>query len=310
MSIRNFFLGRTAIFIIVLLIIAVITAFFGLNSYIYKEKQASTSSGYKDAEYVIEGTKVKLTNGLSEVEIASGSVSKVVTRYFGNEVLIDLNSDKREDVVFLLTEESGGSGVFFYVVAALNTGGGYVGSEAYFLGDRIAPQTTERREDGTIVVNYADRAKDQSFSVSPSEGKSVRLKLNVDTMKFEKVGNVSEGEINQPQLSLTSKTWTWVSALYNDGREIRPNKASAFTLTFEKDGKFSATTDCNRMGGTFTINQNEILFSDIYSTKMYCRDSEESDFANLLKNAQIYSFTQRGELVFDLKFDSGVMMFK
>jgi heat shock protein HslJ len=304
MNIRNFFVGRAIGFIILLVVVGIVAAFYSLNNYIYEEKQAVAVDDYKDAEYVIEGTRVKLVDGLSEVEIAPGSASKVVTRYFGNRVVTDLNNDGREDIVFLLTEESGGSGVFFYVVAALNTERGYVGSEAYLLGDRIAPQTTEKRDDGVVVVNFAVRAPGEPFSASPSVGKSVYLKFDVSAMEFEKVV-----DDNQPQLSLTSKTWTWVSALYNDGREIRPNDPSAFTLTL-MGGKFSATTDCNRMGGIYTLNQSEISFSDIFSTKMYCSGSQESDFAKLLESAQIYHFTSNGELVFDLKFDSGTVTFK
>ena len=96
-----------------------------------------------DATYIIEGKQVTLENGLSEIPADSGSVSKVITRYFGNDVNLDLDGDGREDSVFLLTQETGGSGTFYYVAAALNTGEGYIGSQALLLGDRIAPQTTD-----------------------------------------------------------------------------------------------------------------------------------------------------------------------
>lgn len=165
-------------------------------------KQTSGSS-YKDATYVIAGKAVKLTNGISEIEETPDSASKTITRYFGNEVKHDLNDDGREDIVFLLTQETGGSGVFFYVVAALNTPTGYVGSQAVFLGDRIAPQTTEIDEGRTvnetnrknvIIVNYAVRLQGEPFTAKPSLGKSLWLKLDPITMQLGEVAQNFEGE--------------------------------------------------------------------------------------------------------------------
>jgi hypothetical protein len=53
-----------------------------------------------------------------------------VTRYFGNTVDLNLNSDELMDSGFLLQQARGGSGVFFYVAAALKTTGGYVGTRS------------------------------------------------------------------------------------------------------------------------------------------------------------------------------------
>ncbi|MEK7525492.1 MAG: hypothetical protein AAB561_00535, partial [Patescibacteria group bacterium] len=143
--------------------------------FVLKESTQQGAIDHKNTEYVIGGTKVKLTDGVS------GG-----TRYFGNEVIKDLNGDGREDVAFLLTQDNGGSGTFYYVVAALNTEKGYVGSEGFLLGDRIAPQTSEIR-DGLLIVNYAERGPNEPMTARPSFGKSAYLKLNTKTMKLEVV---------------------------------------------------------------------------------------------------------------------------
>ncbi len=152
----------------------------------------------KNATYVIDGKSVTLVDGLSEVEAAPGSASKIITRYFGNELKYDLNSDGREDVVFLLTQTTGGSGTFFYAVAALNTPAGYVGSDGYLLGDRIAPQTINvspnPNHKNVIVVNYADRNPGEPMTVSPSLGKSAYLKLDPETRQWGIVVPDFEGE--------------------------------------------------------------------------------------------------------------------
>lgn len=133
-------------------------------------------TGYQDATYLIEGQPVTLVNGLSEIEAAPGSATKITTRYFGNEATGDLNGDGLDDVAFLLTQTTGGTGTFFYVVVALQTTTGYQGTNAFLLGDRIAPQTT-RIENGTLVVNYADRNPGESFDVAPSLGVSKYLQV-------------------------------------------------------------------------------------------------------------------------------------
>lgn len=132
--------------------------------------------GIENIAYTVDGTSVTLKNGKSEVEITPGSSSKTITRYFGNNAIGDLNGDGTEDVAFLLTQESGGSGTFYYVVVALMTENGYVGTDAVFLGDRIAPQSTEIKN-GRIIVNYADRKIDESMTTKPTVGISKYLKV-------------------------------------------------------------------------------------------------------------------------------------
>lgn len=180
--------------IIVLAAVAIIIA----------QKPAEVSLGdYKNASYTIEGQSIALTDGFSEIESAPGSASKITTRYFGNEVKHDLNNDGREDVVFIVTQETGGSGVFFYAVAALNTPAGYVGSNAFLLGDRISPQSTSIDEGTTtqgtnrenvIVVNFMTRAEGEPFTAEPTVSKSVWIKLDPATMQFGEVAQNFEGE--------------------------------------------------------------------------------------------------------------------
>lgn len=140
----------------------------------------------KNTTYIIEGSPVTLVDGDAFSTAVPGSASEITTGYFGNEVFADINADGKEDVVFLLTQETGGSGLFFYVVATVSGSDGYQGSQAYFLGDRIAPQATEFK-DGVVMVNYADRAEGEPFSVPPSIGKSVRLTFDTETMLFSEV---------------------------------------------------------------------------------------------------------------------------
>ncbi len=176
----------------------IVGGFYALNSYIYEEKQATAATDYKDAEFMIDGRRVQLSNGVSEVEAAPGSAAKIVTRYFGNDYKTDLDGDGREDIAFILTQEQGGSGTFFYAVGALNTDRGYIGTDAYLLGDRIAPQSTTNspnpRHVHVVVFNYAERKEGEPMTAQPSVGKSVYLKLDPASRQWGIVEPNFEGE--------------------------------------------------------------------------------------------------------------------
>lgn len=187
------------IFFGVLIILCVLVgSFYVLNSYIYNEKQVDVISDYKNATYVLNGEPVQLVNGFAETEASPGSATKVVTRYFGNQLLTDLNGDGVEDVAFILTQETGGSGIFYYAVGAVMTDGGYIGTDGYLLGDRIAPQSTNvspnPRHKNVVVFNYVDRALDEPMTAQPSIGKSAYLKLVPEDMMWAIVEPDFEGE--------------------------------------------------------------------------------------------------------------------
>jgi heat shock protein HslJ len=264
---------------------------------------------HRNLEYTIGGRPVLLVDGVAEEAAAPGSAARILTRYFGNEVRGDLNGDGREDVAFLLTQEPGGSGTFFYAVAALESPQGLVGSHAVYLGDRIAPQTTELRPDGIIVVNFSDRAPGESFTTPPSTAKSIWLKLDPATLQFGEVVQDFEGEANPASMTLDMNTWVWIRA-DDGGTAVVPRQAEAFTLTFEGD-MFSATTDCNRVRGGYATQGQELTFADnMAATRMFCADSQETVFTELLRRTARYSFTSRGELVLELRDNAGSITFR
>ena len=177
------------------IIVFLVAGFFVLNAYIYNEKQGDgLPRDFKEVTFTVSGEPVTLKNGVAEAVTALGGASKTIIRYFGNEVTHDVDGDGAEDVVFLITQEVGGSGTFFYAVGALKRGDGYVGSQAVLLGDRIAPQTTERGEGRMVVVNYTERAYGEPMTASPSVGKSLWLLLDPKTLQFGEVVQNFEGE--------------------------------------------------------------------------------------------------------------------
>ena len=304
------------------IILGVILIIVGFVIYKYYPKNNTTpidntgkteAVGPKNATYIIDGQPVTLVNGISVVSATPGSASTVTTKYFGNGVTHDFDGDGRLDSAFILTQNTGGSGTFYYLVVALNMARGYIGSNGFLLGDRIAPQIIEMSKNTStpdvIVMNYADRKSGESFAVAPSLGKSVSLKLDINTMQFGTVVQNFEGEADTSKMSLGMKTWNWVKTTYTNNTTVTP-KTNKFALILKADKTFSATTDCNGVGGEYTLNGNKITFTKMMSTQMFCEGSQEQDYSKMLSQVQSYMFTSKGELVFNLKLDTGTIVFK
>lgn len=231
------------------LLVVILFGFFALSAYVYDEKQAETATDYTDATYIIAGERVALGD--------------VGTRYFGNEVMHDFNNDGREDVAFLITQETGGSGTFYYVVGTLNTEEGYVGSEAVFIGDRIAPQTTEVNEKGQIVVNYADRAPGESFVDQPSVGKTLVLRFDTEALQMGEVVQDFEGEAGPDGIVLLREYFIErfeAIAVERGGQPIEGFEPNMFLRVFSKleardfDGVEAAQ-------GVYTFEEGALTFT-------------------------------------------------
>jgi hypothetical protein len=152
-----------------ILLVGLVILIGACGIFFFSQKKLSNPSGvsdYKDATYQIEGKSVPFKDGHGELALDNEKTSYT---YFGNEARGDFNNDGTEDVAFLLTAQGSGTGTFYYLVAALKGPGGYTGTQALFIGDRIAPQTTEFKE-GRIIVNYADRKLDEPMTATQSVG--------------------------------------------------------------------------------------------------------------------------------------------
>ncbi len=170
---------------VAVIVALVVLAFFVLNSFIYREKQGDTSfqRSYKDVSYTVQGRSIQLVDGQSIIEDTEGYDKKIKTNYFGNEAEGDLDGDGISDIAFLLTQQTGGTGTFYFIVAALKTDNGYIGTNAFLLGDRIAPQTTQIKNK-ELIVNYADRDVNEPMTARPSINKSRYFKI-LDTKLIE-----------------------------------------------------------------------------------------------------------------------------
>jgi heat shock protein HslJ len=255
-----------------------------------------------DAAYALVGGRVE-----KRISQDSATVERVMV--FGEPIYGDLDADEDEDAALFLAQDSGGSGTFYFVALAINDGGIYKGTNAMFLGDRIAPQTLEIH-DGRAVANYAERKAGEPFTTSPSVGKSVFIHLDPTTNQIGELAQNFEGEADPSRMSLSMKKWKWIRTEYFDGKNVEPKKPDVFAVTFRTDGNFSVSTDCNGMGGQYTTKGDVLTFSAMMMTKMFCEGAQEGEFSAMLSDVAGYNFTSKGELVLLLKNKKGSIFFR
>lgn len=263
----------------------------------------------KNGTYSLGEETIKLTNGIFSQPIAPSSATKSTVSLFGEPVYGDLDNDGDTDAAIMLTANAGGSGTFFYAVLVINNNGTYTPTDTMLLGDRIAPQNINIMN-GRAVYNYAERKAGEPMTTRPSVGRSLVVNYDKNTGDIGELVQNFEGEADPSRMTLDMKKWEWVKTQTNDGKVVTPKKAGVFTLTFGKDSRVSIGTDCNSMGGSYKVEGNRLTFSQLFSTKMFCDGSQEQEFSLPLNDIASYMFTSKGELILEIKMDSGTMMFR
>lgn len=154
--------------------------------------------------------------------------------------------------------------------------------------------------------NTADKVVDKNATeVKPVE---TFKKVTVPPKDTEALRSSFTYEV--PLSKILDRKWEWVEAVNYDESIFTPKKSSAFSITFKKDGTFSGTTDCNGIFGKYTVKGSGIKLSSIGQTMMYCDGSEEIKFTTYLGQVSEFMWNGDENLVLNLEFDSGSMVFK
>lgn len=127
--------------------------------------------------------------------------------------------------------------------------------------------------------------------------------------------NLDKEKVAKPQVmrvkdAIKTTSWVWETTLLADKTITTPVKKEAFVLTFNADGTFSSTTDCNGLGGTYLVSDSSrIGLFDMMSTEMYCDNSQEAVYTGQLAKIMSYSLEDT-TLKFVLSDNMGTMVFK
>jgi len=157
------------LFFVVLLIAVIVGLYFWKDSssieidptkFGYDPKSNIYQADPANATFTFDGVEVTLSNG--KIETDARETTLLEQKAYG-----DLNSDSRNDTVVFLAQSGGGSGIFIYVASYVSGPINYKGTNALFLGDRIAPEDISIAN-GIVTVSYLDRAADEALAAEPT----------------------------------------------------------------------------------------------------------------------------------------------
>lgn len=108
---------------------------------------------------------------------------------------------------------------------------------------------------------------------------------------------------------LFEKDWVWVESHLNDSQKIKP-RLGLYTIKFNKDGKFTTTSDCNNISGKFEATEKSIIFKDVIVSTKFCPKSLESNFVSEITQIRSYYINENKELILNIADEKGYMIFK
>lgn len=159
----------------------------------------------------------------------------------------------------------------------------------------------------------------QAQSLKPSDyGTSTKATIeaiNVGIKAVAKNFNGIQKIINKPKTlkdvsvtssPLTASEWVWVSATSNGSTTVA-NGGEKFVLDFDKKNRITSKTDCNTIAGSYAAGTTTLTFGALSMTKMFCVDSQETLYAQLLGKTSAYSISGT---TLTLTHDTGVMVFR
>ncbi|MGB5745324.1 MAG: META domain-containing protein [Sedimenticolaceae bacterium] len=280
------------------------------NAELVARPPAQPQSDPLNTTFVIGDRPVRLIHGEDEQPAAPGSSSKIITRIWGAPVAADLNGDGIDDAVLILTQSTGGSGTFYYAAAAIAEPTCYKGTAGVLLGDRVKPQSIDI--DATKArISFLTRGYGESFADDPTVPRQIDVIYVAKDRRLAEVAIDFEGEADPNRITLQMHTWTWIRTVFNNDTVNEPKTAGVFKLTFDEHGPVSGTTDCNSFQGRVSVEKHKIQFDEYFAmTRVFCADSQEAEFIEMLRDINSFFFTSRGRLIMELKYDSGSMFFQ
>lgn len=121
----------------------------------------------EDASYRIDDTEIQLEGGVYTAPVENSSAFRTV-RLVGDPAYGSLTEAEENDAAVVIVDEMGGSGSFYYLAVALKDAGGYLGTNAVLLGDRVDLLAVEI-DRGIVRVRYRTHGEGEALSMQGSD---------------------------------------------------------------------------------------------------------------------------------------------
>jgi len=156
---------------------------------------------------------------------------------------------------------------------------------------------------GVSFYVYSEVTKESSkdvFKIQP-------IDENQNTFIEQTTPAISITKINK----LENKKFSWVRTELTGSTNMVSKSPASFILSFDKDLKFTTSTDCNTNSGIYQISGATLSFSNIVATRMFCENSQEDIYIEQLSNVDSFEINgdnlylilndKKGRMVFSSK---------
>lgn len=275
---------------------------------------AATMDALKNLSY--QGTSameesVQLVDGVYEYEPAPGSAARGYVQTTDQVAVGELNGQPAAAMV--LVSSAGGSGVFYDLAVVAEQDGQWTNVATTYLGDRVGINSVVI-ENNQIVVDMITQGPNDPMCC-PTEQVVVTYELQDDQLvevSREVVGTVpgpTAVETMPAEAPITGVVWQWTESLYGDGSSNVPTDPSRYTIEFLEDGNVALRADCNRVAGTYVLEDSSLSIMLGPSTMAACPPDSQADIFTRDVSAAA-SYVMDGEdLVISMKLDTGTMRF-
>jgi len=242
---------------------------------------------------------VTLKNGEYREPAAPGSARGTVVKLTDKRDF-GMVSGREGGAVVVITEP-GGSGTFFDLALLIKGPEGWVNVDTVLLGDRVKVHAVSI-SDNEITVSMTSHGPGDALCC-PTQEKTMRFRVRADRL-------VAQGEETNAagEQKIIGPVWQWVTTRYNNDTVFtRSADAAGYTLQMKQDGTIEIRGDCNRGGGSFTMNGRKLIIAITHTTRAACPEGSQEDlFIRDLNRTSGYSL-KNGTLYLDLQYDSGTM---
>jgi len=240
---------------------------------------------------VVTSGPVTLTHGEYRAPAAPGSASEIAVRLTDKMAFGGPGSDTAAIVV---QSSLGGSGTFYELALLSRRAEGWINTDTVLLGDRVKARAVAI-EGGVVTVDLLTHAPGEPLCCPSVETRR----------RFE----IRDGRLAAVDMPIQGAVWQWKGTRYNDDRRVAPAKPEHYTVRFGEAGKLDVRADCNRKGGSYTLEGKQLAIKILVSTMAACEPgSLEDEFTRNLAAGAVL-FLREGDLYIDLKYDTGTMRF-
>jgi heat shock protein HslJ len=245
---------------------------------------------------------VTLKNGEYRAPTAPGAATETVLRLTDWRAFGPVNG--KDAVAIVLVTDPGGSGTFYDLALLEMRTGGWVYADSVLLGDRVKVHSVGIK-DNAIIVSMTVHGQGDAMCC-PSREVTRRFMVQEGRLVEEK-----EGRSGMQDSGIVGPVWQWVRTRYNNDTALTPPADTAgYTLLLNPNGTVDVRGDCNRAGGSFTVNGSKISITITHKTLAACPEgSMEDSFLRDLNRTDGF-LLKNGMLFLDLKLDTGTMEFR